>query len=117
MSTDDRATQGAPPPTPGTTPAGATPRPKNKRDAGEVARLTGLAIVAGLLIAFIVENSGTVTVHFVFFTAHVSLIWALILAAVLGALLDRLVPVYRRRKRAKKAKQAQQAQKVQQGSR
>ena len=117
MSTDDGATQGAPPPTPGTTPAGATPRPKNKRDAGEVARLIGLAIVAGLLIAFIVENSGTVTVHFVFFTAHVSLIWALILAAVLGALLDRLVPAYRRRKRAKKAKQAQQVQKVQQGSR
>jgi uncharacterized integral membrane protein len=102
-------------PPPGTVP-GATPPPKDKRDVGEIVRLIGLAIVAGLLIAFIVENSGTVTVHFVFFTAHVSLIWALIVAAVLGALLDRLVPAYRRRKRTKQAKQAQQAQKVRQGS-
>jgi len=44
----------------------------------------------------------------------VSLVWALIVAAVLGALADRLVPVYRRRRKAKKAKEAQQ---VRQGAR
>ncbi len=88
-----------------------------KRDLGEIARFIALAVVVGLLIAFIVENSGKVTVHFVFFSAHVSLVWALILAAVLGALADRLVPMYRRRRKAKKAKQAQQAQQVGRGSR
>jgi uncharacterized integral membrane protein len=65
--------------------------------------------VAALLIAFIVENSDSVTVHFVFFSAHVSLIWALILAAVLGALADRLVARRRRRMKARQAQQAQQA--------
>lgn len=90
---------------------------REKRDLGEIARFIALAVVVGLLIAFIVENSGKVTVHFVFFSAHVSLVWALILAAVLGALADRLVPMYRRRRKAKKAKQAQQAQQVGRGSR
>lgn len=65
--------------------------------------------MAALLIAFIVENSDSVTVHFVFFSAHVSLIWALILAAVLGALADRLVARRRRRMKARQAQQAQQA--------
>jgi uncharacterized integral membrane protein len=97
-------------------PGRPAPPAREKRDVRDTARLVGLAIVAGLLIAFIVENSDSVTIHFVFFSARVSLIWALILAAVLGALLDRLVPVYRRRRRTKQAKQAQQAQKVRQGS-
>ncbi|HEX4541440.1 MAG TPA: hypothetical protein VH112_14455 [Acidimicrobiales bacterium] len=74
-----------------------------------MARLIGLAIVVALLIAFIVENSDSVTIHFVFFSAHVSLIWALILAAVLGALADRLVARRRRRMKARQAQQAQQA--------
>ena len=114
MSTENRPTKSTPPPSAATSPGGPAPSVKEKRDVGEIARLVGLAVVVALLIAFIVENSGEVTVHFVFFTAHVSLIWALILAAVLGALADRLVPAYRRRRKAKKAKQAQQ---VRQGSR
>jgi uncharacterized integral membrane protein len=117
MSTENRPTQGTPPPSAATAPGAGAPPAKEKRDLGEIARLVGLAIVVALLIAFIVENSGEVTVHFVFFTAHVSLIWALILAAVLGALADRLVPMYRRRRKARKAKQAQQAQQAQQPAR
>ncbi len=117
MSTENRPTQGAPPPSAGTAPGAGAPPVKEKRDVGEIARLVGLAVVVALLIAFIVENSGEVTVHFVFFTAHVSLIWALILAAVLGALADRLIPVYRRRRKAKKAKRTQKAQPAQQPAR
>lgn len=109
MSTENRPTQGASAP-PGRAPGQTPPPAKQKRDPREIARLVGLAIVAALLITFIVENSGTVTVHFVFFSAHVSLIWALILAAVLGALVDRLVAWRGRRKRAQRAQQAQQAQ-------
>ncbi|HWC37954.1 MAG TPA: LapA family protein [Acidimicrobiales bacterium] len=109
-STENRPTQGSAPPAAGT-PSGAPPPAKETRDPRDVARLVGFAIVAGLLIAFIVENSGTVTVHFIFGSAHVSLIWALILAAVLGALADRLFVWRRRRRRAHIA-----AQKAQQGS-
>jgi uncharacterized integral membrane protein len=97
-------TQGAPPPTPGTAPGG--PVPREKRDARETARLVGFAIVAALLIAFIVENSNSVTIHFVFFSSRVSLIWALILAAVLGALADRLMLRRSRRRKAAKARSA-----------
>jgi uncharacterized integral membrane protein len=71
-----------------------------KRDPKEIARLVGAAVILIYLIAFIVENSQTVEVHFVFWTAHVSLIWALLIAAVLGVAVDRLV-IYRRRQRAK----------------
>ncbi len=71
-----------------------------KREPKEIARLVGAAVILIYLIAFIVENSQTVQVHFVFWTAHVSLIWALLVAAVLGVLLDRLI-IYRRRQRQK----------------
>jgi uncharacterized integral membrane protein len=71
-----------------------------KRDTKEIARLVGAAVILIYLIAFIVENSQSVEVHFVFWTAHVSLIWALLIAAVLGVALDRLV-IYRRRQRQK----------------
>jgi uncharacterized integral membrane protein len=49
------------------------------------------------------DNSHTVKVGFVFFNTKLSLIWVLIIAAVLGALVDRLV-IYlsQRRKRATK---------------
>ena len=55
-----------------------------------------------LLIAFVLGNSQTVRVDFVFFNTNVSLIWVLLIAAVLGALVDRLVILLgqRRRKRA-----------------
>jgi uncharacterized integral membrane protein len=83
-------------PSPGA--AGAAEGPK--REPKEIARLVGAAIILVYLIAFIVENSQTVEVHFVFWTAHVSLIWALLIAAVLGVVLDRLV-IMRRRQRMK----------------
>ncbi len=71
-----------------------------KREPKEIARLVGAAVILVYLIAFIVENSQTVEVHFVFWSAHVSLIWALLIAAVLGVAADRLV-IYRRRQRQK----------------
>lgn len=50
------------------------------------------AIIVIWLIAFIVQNSEKVRVSFVFFHADVRLIWVLLVTAVLGALVDRLVP-------------------------
>jgi uncharacterized integral membrane protein len=69
-----------------------------KRDPKEIARLVGAVVILVYLIAFIVENSQTVEVHFVFWSAHVSLIWALLIAAVLGVAFDRLVILLRRRR-------------------
>lgn len=64
---------------------------RRRRPNREVVRLavTGLGLV--LLIAFVLDNSQTVSVGFVFVSAHISLIWVLLIAALLGALVDRLV--------------------------
>jgi uncharacterized integral membrane protein len=61
------------------------------------ARLVLAVVIVVLLVAFIVDNSEKVRVGFVFFHAHVHLIWVLLITAVLGALLDRLIPRIRAR--------------------
>ena len=73
--------------------------PADKREPRDVARLvvSGLALV--LLIAFVIDNSDTVKVGFVFFSTQLSLIWVLLIAAVLGALVDRLVIFLEQRRR------------------
>jgi len=77
--------------------------PARKRERKDIARLvvSGLALV--LLIAFVIDNSDTVKVGFVFFNAEVSLIWVLLIAAVLGALVDRLVIFLGQRRRKARA--------------
>ena len=96
-STEQRSTQQ--PGQAGAGPPAQAPQPAPKRDARETARLIGFVVIVALLIAFVVDNSETVAVGFIFFTAHVSLIWVLIVTALLGALADRLVQ-RRSRKRA-----------------
>jgi uncharacterized integral membrane protein len=64
------------------------------------ARLFALVAIAAYVIAFVLENRKTVHLHFVFFTASVSLIWLILLSLAIGlaggALLRQL---YRRRRR------------------
>lgn len=91
--------------TPGGPPVGHPGSSKGRRRSNrEITRLVvaGLALI--LLIAFVLDNSQTVKVGFVFFNTELSLIWVLLIAAVLGALVDRLV-IYlaQRRKRATKS--------------
>jgi len=76
--------------------------PPAKRDTREVVRIVAAVVALALLIAFVLDNSQTVRVGFVFFNANVSLIWVLIITAFLGALVDRLVILMgqRRRRRA-----------------
>ena len=58
----------------------------------------GLLIAYG--IAFVLENNKHVHVHFVLGTAHVSLIWLILLSLALGLLFGVLVSqLYRRRRR------------------
>jgi uncharacterized integral membrane protein len=79
--------------------------PRAKRSNREIARIVVAVVALVLLIAFVLDNSNTVRVGFVFFKANISLIWVLLIAAFLGALVDRLVILLgqRRRKAASKA--------------
>jgi uncharacterized integral membrane protein len=78
-------------------------RPGNKRENKEIVRLAVAGIALVLLIAFVLDNSQTVKVGFVFFSTRISLIWVLLIAALLGALVDRLVILLRqRRKKARR---------------
>jgi uncharacterized integral membrane protein len=62
--------------------------------------LIGLALIVAYVIAFIIKNSGRVPLDFVFFTAHASLIWLIILLLLIGFLGGVLLSqVYRRRRR------------------
>jgi len=86
---------------------GSTRRsPGKKREPREIVRI-GVAVVGLiLLIAFVLDNSKTVEVGFVFFSTRLSLIWVLLIAAVLGALVDRLVILLGQRRKKKAAARA-----------
>ena len=77
-------------------------------DTGEVSdrwqpRLYLRLIVLGLLVAyaigFVLENRGQVHVHFVLATAHVSLVWLILLALGVGLLGGILLAQLERRRR------------------
>jgi uncharacterized integral membrane protein len=72
-----------------------------RRDNRDVAGIVGAVVILALLIAFVLDNSNTVRVGFVFFHADVSLIWVLLIAAFLGGVIDRLVIMLRRRRKAR----------------
>jgi uncharacterized integral membrane protein len=62
--------------------------------------LVALALTVAYLVAFVVENRKAVPVHFVFATAHVSLIWTILLSLAIGLLAGLLLSqLYRWRHR------------------
>ena len=62
--------------------------------------LLALALTFAYLVAFIVENNKQVSVHFVFGTAQLSLIWTILLSLAIGLLAGLLLSqAYRRRSR------------------
>lgn len=48
-------------------------------------RLLALLIVAGVVVALVIQNSQRVTLRFLFITGHVGLIWVLLVCLVIGA--------------------------------
>ena len=72
---------------------------EGKRQNREIVRIVVAVVGLVLLIAFVLDNSKTVRVGFVVFNANVSLIWVLLIAAFLGALVDRLVIIIRQRRK------------------
>ena len=86
-----------------TPPAGPTAQPAEEQQRIPV-RLILLGLLALYILLFIVLNSGSVSVSFVFFSTKISLIVGLVLAIVLGFAGGYLANELRdRRKRAKKA--------------
>ena len=76
-------------------------KPGRKRDNREIARLVVFGLALVLLIAFVIGNSTSVKVDFVFFHTSASLIWVILLSAVLGVLVDRLVIALGKRRKNK----------------
>lgn len=62
-------------------------------------RWIALIAVTAYLIAFILENGKHVSVHFVFVTTRVSLIWVVLLTLALGAIGGILIAQLDRRRR------------------
>lgn len=62
-----------------------------------------LAVVVAYAIAFILENGKHVSVHFVFKTTRVSLIWVVLLSLALGLVGGILLAQLDRRRRRKSA--------------
>ena len=71
----------------------------SRRDTRDIVRLVGLGVALVLLIAFVIGNSATVKVDFVFFDARASLIWVILISALLGVVVDRLAIVVAKRRR------------------
>ena len=56
-----------------------------------VAKVLFALFLAGVLVAFIVANSQSVVVHFVFVTRRPALIWVMFTCAVLGGIIGYLI--------------------------
>jgi uncharacterized integral membrane protein len=65
--------------------------------------LIGLVLIVAWLIAFIVKNNDRVTIDFVLFSAHASLIWLIILLLAIGFLGGVLLSQLYRRRRSGRA--------------
>jgi uncharacterized integral membrane protein len=46
--------------------------------------VVGLVLIGAFIVAFIAENNKRVTVHFVLFSAHSSVIWVILLTLAIG---------------------------------
>jgi len=62
-------------------------------------RLIVLGLLVAYAIAFVLENRGGVHVHFVLASAHVSLVWLILLALAVGLLGGILLAQLERRRR------------------
>jgi uncharacterized integral membrane protein len=66
-------------------------------------RAWGLGVVVVLAIIFIAQNSQSVRVKFLFFDASMPLIFALLIATILGVIIGYVGPIVRRHRRGDEA--------------
>lgn len=62
-------------------------------------RAWGLGVLILLVLIFIAQNSQTVKIKFLFFDASMPLIFGLLIAVILGALIGYIGPIVRRHQR------------------
>ena len=62
-----------------------------------------LALIVAYLVAFIAENNQRVTVHFVLFTTHTSVIWLILLSLAIGLIGGVLLSQLERRRGRKQS--------------
>jgi uncharacterized integral membrane protein len=66
--------------------------------------VVALVLIAAYIVAFVAENTKTVGVHFVFLTAHTSVIWVILLSLLIGVVGGLLLSqLYRRSRRNQSA--------------
>ena len=63
------------------------------------ATVIALLAIFAYIVAFVAENNSRVTVHFVLFTTHTSVIWLILLGLVIGIVGGLLVSQLERRRR------------------
>lgn len=63
------------------------------------ATLILLLIVVGLAVAFFFQNGNSTTVHFLFFDHKAKTRWAIIVAVVIGVIIDRIFSIWWRHRR------------------
>lgn len=81
-----------------------SPEKKSGRGSGrDVARLGGLVALAGVVAAFVVQNSQNVSVHFWFFSKHEPLIFVVIGCLLVGSIVGYVAG---RRRGARKVRRA-----------
>ena len=68
------------------------------------ARLAILILLAAYVIAFVLENRKSVSMHFVFATAKVSLVWLILLSLTVGFVVGILLSQLERRRRRRAVK-------------
>ena len=66
------------------------------------ARLFALVVLGAYAIAFVLENRKHVSLHFVFATARVSLVWLFLLSLAIGAMSGILLAQLERRRRRRR---------------
>jgi len=69
------------------------------RDGRDTARIVVAVVLVAALVAFVVDNTRSVKVGFVFTDREIPLIFVLVVTALLGAILDRLAQYAVRRRR------------------
>jgi uncharacterized integral membrane protein len=79
------------------------PRPHVDERRKFYATVVVLALLIAYAVAFVLENSAAVSVHFVFGTAHVSLIWLILLSLAVGLVGGILLVYLERRRRRRRA--------------
>lgn len=73
------------------------PQPTENHKRRFYAQLIALALLVAYAVAFILENSRSISVHFVFGTAHASVVWVILLSLAVGLLGGLLLPRLERR--------------------